>query len=67
MPNLQLNKLKSRRKNIKVTFNLSSNINGISNDKNNFPHKLLLTDRLVLRLSKAFANNSSTNKKLSKT
>ena len=35
--------------------------------KNNFLHKLLLTDRQVLRLHKAFANNSSPNVKSSKT
>ena len=35
--------------------------------KNNLLHKLLLTDTQVLRLHKAFANNSSANIKLSKT
>ena len=35
--------------------------------KPNFPHKLLLTDRQVANLCKAFANNSSVNIKLSKT
>ena len=39
---------------------------GDSNDETNFPQKLLLTDTQVLRLHKAFANNLSTNKKLSK-
>ena len=38
-----------------------------SNDKTNFPHNLLLTVRQVSRLCKIFANNSSANKKLSKT
>ena len=33
----------------------------------NFPHKLLLTNRQVANLRKAFANNSSTDIKLSKT
>ena len=33
----------------------------------NFPHKLILTNRQVLNLRKAFANNSSANIKLSKT
>ena len=28
----------------RVTFNLSSNIISDSNDENNFPHKLLLTN-----------------------
>ena len=65
--NSQLNKLKSGKKNgIDVTLNLSSNVAGDSNDETNFPQKLLLTDTQVLRLHKAFANNSSTNKKLSK-
>ena len=40
---------------------------GDSNDENNFLHKLLLTDREVSRLFKAFPNNSSANLKLSKT
>ena len=30
-----------------VTLNLSSNIIGNSNDENNFPHKLLLTNTQV--------------------
>ena len=40
---------------------------GNSNDENNFPYKLLLTNTQVSRLRKAFANNSSSNTKLSKT
>ena len=39
----------------------------IGGNESNFPHKLLLTNRQVLILRKAFANNSSTNIKLSKT
>ena len=55
----QLIKLKSAIKNgTKVTLNLSLNVIRDSNSKNNFPHKLLLT--------KAFANSSSANVKLSK-
>ena len=38
-----------------------------SNDETNFPHKLLLTDKQVLNISKAFANGSSANKNFSKT
>ena len=38
-----------------------------SNDETNFPHELLLTNRQVANLLKAFANNSSTDIKLSKT
>ena len=64
--NLQLNKLKSRIKNgTEVTLKLSSNVAGDSNDENNFPNKLILTNTQVLRLRKAFANSSSANIKLS--
>ena len=57
LPNSQLNKLKSSIKiGIEVTLNLSSNIVGDSNDENNFPHKLLLTNTQVSKLCKAFAN-----------
>ena len=51
----------------KVTLNLSSNVVGDSNGETNFPHRLLLTNTRVSRLRKTFANNSSTNIKLSKT
>ena len=45
LSNLQLNKLKSAIKDgTEVTLNLSSNIAADSNDENNFPHKLLLTN-----------------------
>ena len=45
---LQLNKLKSIIKNgAQLTLNLSSNVIGNSNDKNDFRHKLLLTDTQV--------------------
>ena len=37
-----------------------------SNDETNFPHKLLLTDRQVANLRKAFASKSSTDIILSK-
>ena len=67
LSNSQLNKLKSGIKNgTGVTFKISSNVVGDSNDKNNFPHKLLLTNTQVSRLCKAFANGSSANTKLSK-
>ena len=36
---------------------LSPNMIGDFNDEANFPHKLLLTDRQVSRIRKAFANN----------
>ena len=48
LSNSQLNKLKSAIKNgTKVTLNFSSTIIGGSNDENNFPHKLLLTNTQV--------------------
>ena len=50
-----------------VTLKLSSNIVDDFNDENNFTCKLLLTNTQVLRLCQAFANNSLTNMKLSKT
>ena len=63
----QPNKRKSGIKNgIQATLNLWSNVIGDSNDETNFPYELLLTDRQVSRLGKAFANNSSANEKLSK-
>ena len=66
--NSQLNKLKSAIKNkTKVILRLSPNMIGDSNDEANFPHKLLLTDRQVSSIRKAFANNSSADIKFSKT
>ena len=54
LPNLQLNKSKFGIKNgIELTFKISSNIVGDSNDENNFPYKLLLTNTQVLKLCKA--------------
>ena len=40
---------------------------GDSNDESNFPRKLLLTNRPVLNIRKAFANKTSTDTKFSKT
>ena len=68
LSNSQLNKLKSSIKNeTEVVIRLSPNMIGDSNDETNFPHELLLTDRQVSSICKAFANNSSTNIKFSKT
>ena len=68
LSNSQLNKLKSGIKNnTEVSLKISSNVIGDSNDENNFPRKLLLTNTKVSRLCKAFANNSLANIKLSKT
>ena len=67
LSNAQLDKLKSGIKNgIEVTLKLSSNVVGDSNDKNNFPHKLLLTNTQFSRLCKVFENGLSANIKLSK-
>ena len=63
----QLNKLKSEIKNeTDVILRLSSNMIGHSDDETNFPHKLLLTNRQIANLRKAFANHTSTDIKLSK-
>ena len=64
--NSQLNKLKSTIKSeTGLVLRLSSNI--VGDDETNFPHKILLTNRQVENLPKAFANKSSTGIKLSKT
>ena len=68
LTNSQLNKLKSAMKNeSELVLRLSSNMIGDSNDESNFPHKLLLTNRQVLNIRKAFANNTSADIKFSKT
>ena len=62
----QLNKLNSTIKNeTEVVSRLSSNM--IGDNETNFSHKLLLTNRQVVNLRKAFANHLSTVIKLSKT
>ena len=67
LANSQLNKLKSAIKNeTDVILRLSSNMIGNSDNETNFPHKLLLTNRQVANLGKAFANHTSTDIKLSK-
>ena len=66
LSNSQLNKLTSAIKNgTDVILSLSSNIFGNSDNEANFPHKLLLTNRQVLNLRKAFSNHRSTDIKLS--
>ena len=66
LSNLKLNKLKSAIKNeSEVVLRLSSNM--VGDYQTNFPHKLLLTNRQVANLCKAFANYLSTDIKLSKT
>ena len=64
--NSQLNKFKSVVKNkTELVLALSSNM--IGNSETNFSHKLLLTNRQVPNLCKAFVNQLSTDTKLSKT
>ena len=66
--NLQLNKLKSGRKNgTEVTLNRLSNLIDNSCDEANFQHNLLLTITQVSRLFKALVNHSSDNIRLPKT
>ena len=66
LSNSQLNKLKSAIKNeSEVVSRLSSNM--IGDNETNFLHKLLLTNRQVANLHKAFANYLLTNIQLSKT
>ena len=68
LSNSQLNKLESAIKNeTDVVLRLSSNMIGNSDDETNFPHKLLLNNRKVVNLRKAFAKNILTDIKLSKT
>ena len=62
---LQLNKLKSPIKNeteivLRLSLNMIVNFDG----ETNFPDKLLLSNRQVASLRKAFANNSPVNIKL---
>ena len=68
LSNSQLNKLKSSIKNeTDVVLRISSNMVSNSNDNTNFPYELLLTNRQVANIRKAFANHSSIDIKLSKT
>ena len=68
LSNSQLNKLKSAIKNeTDVVLRLSSNMVGNSGGNTNFPHELLLTNRQVANIRKAFANHLSTDIKFSKT
>ena len=68
LSNPPLSKLKSAIKNESdVVLRISSSMVGNSNDNTNFPHKLLLTDRQVGNIRKAFSNNLSRDVKFSKT
>ena len=67
LSNSKLNKLKSAIKNeTDVILRLSSNMIGNSDDETNFPLKLLLANRQIANLCKAFADHTSTDIKLSK-
>ena len=66
LSNSQSNKFKSAIKNEnEVVLKLSSDM--IGDNETNFPHKLILTNRQVSNLRKAFANHLSADIKLSKT
>ena len=68
LSNSHFNKLKSSIKNeTDVVLRISSNMVGNSNDNTNFPHELLLTNKQVANIRKAFANHLSIDIKLSKT
>ena len=58
LPNSQFKKLKSGVKNgTEVSLNFSSKVIGDSNNRANFPYKLLLTDTQVSRLRKVFCKS----------
>ena len=66
LSNSQLNKLKSAIKNeTEVDLRLSANM--IGDNESTFAQKLLLTNRQITNLRKAFANYISTDIKLTKT
>ena len=66
LSSLLLDKLKSAIKNkTEAVLTLSSKM--VGDDETNFLHKLLLTNRQVSNLHKAFADKSSIDIKLSKT
>ena len=68
LSNSQLNKLKSAIKHeTDVVLRILSNMMGNLEDESDFPHKLLLNNRQVANIRKAFANHISTDIKLSKT
>ena len=65
LSNSQFNKFKSGIKNeTEVVLRLSSNI--IGDNETDFSHKLLLTNRQISNLCKAFENHSLVDIKLSK-
>ena len=67
LSNSQLNKLKSAIKNgTDVILRLSSNMVDNSDDEIKFSHKLMLTNRQILSLRKAFNKHTSADIKFSK-
>ena len=65
LSNSQINKSKlAIRNETEAVLRLSSNM--IDDNETNFSHQLLLTNRQVTNICKAFANNSSIDIKLSK-
>ena len=68
LSNLQLNKvILGIKHDTKLTLSLSSNMFDDSNNENNLPHKLFLTNTHVSRLCKILAHISSANMELPKT
>ena len=67
LSNSRLNKFKSAIKNgTDVILRLSSNMVRNSDDEANFPHKLLIANRQILSLRKAFNNHTSADIKFPK-
>ena len=63
--NIKLSNSQQNKNKTEVVLRLSSNM--IDDDETNLPHQLLLINRQVLNLRKAFADKSSNDIKLSKT
>ena len=62
LSNSKLHELKTAIENeTEVVLRLSSNMIADSDDKIHFPHELLLTNRKIANICKAFANKSSTD------
>ena len=59
--------IKIRKKNVIEVTKTIIRYDCQSNDETNFSNELLLSNRQILKLHKAFANNLSANTKLSKT
>ena len=65
LSNSQLNKLKSTIKS-ETEGVLRLSLSMIGDNETNFPHELLLTNRQIANICKAFGNNLSTDVKLLK-